>query len=63
MKEPMEKFPMTIEKYGNTSTASIPMLLNEMMDHDMLKNGDKIILCGFGAGMTWGAVLMEWFIK
>ena len=63
LKEPMEKFPMTIEKYGNTSTASIPMLLNEMMDHDMLKNGDKIILCGFGAGMTWGAVLMEWFIK
>ena len=63
LKEPMEKFPMTIEKYGNTSTASIPMLLNEMMDHDMLKNGDKIILCGFGAGMTWGAILMEWFIK
>jgi len=60
LKEPMEKFPMTIGKYGNTSTASIPLLLNDMMEKGMLKSGDKIVMSGFGAGMTWGAVLMEW---
>ena len=60
LKEPMEKFPMTISKYGNTSSASIPLLLNDMAEKNMLQPGDKIILSGFGAGMTWGAVLMEW---
>ena len=60
LKEPMEKFPMTIGQFGNTSTASIPLLLNDMIQKDMLKRGDKIIMSGFGAGMTWGAVLMEW---
>lgn len=60
LKEPMDKFPMIIEKYGNTSTASIPLLLNDMVKKGMLEAGDKIILSGFGAGMTWGAVLLEW---
>ena len=60
LKEPMEKFPMTISRFGNTSTASIPLLLDDMIQKDMLKRGDKIIMSGFGAGMTWGAVLMEW---
>lgn len=60
LKEPLEKFPMTIGKFGNTSTASIPLLLNDMMERNMLESGDKIILSGFGAGMTWGAVLLEW---
>lgn len=60
LKEPMEKFPMTIDKFGNTSTASIPLLLNDMIERGLLEAGDKIILSGFGAGMTWGAVLLEW---
>lgn len=60
LKEPMEKFPLIIERYGNTSTASIPLLLDDMLKRGMLNDGDKIILSGFGAGMTWGAVLMEW---
>ena len=60
LKEPMDKFPMIIEKYGNTSTASIPLLLDDMVKKGILKTGDKIILSGFGAGMTWGAVLLEW---
>ena len=60
LKEPMDKFPMTISKYGNTSTASIPLLLDDMLKKGMLKQGDKIIMSGFGAGMTWGAVLLEW---
>ena len=60
LKEPMDKFPMSISRYGNTSTASIPLLLNEMVEHGMLEPGDKIVMSGFGAGMTWGAVLLEW---
>lgn len=60
LKQPMEKFPMSIGKYGNTSTASIPLLLGDMVEQEMLKPGDKIIMSGFGAGMTWGAVLLEW---
>lgn len=60
LKEPMEKFPMTIGRYGNTSTASIPLLLDDMIKKGMLNAGDKIIMSGFGAGMTWGAVLLEW---
>ena len=60
LKGPMDKFPMSISRYGNTSTASIPLLLNEMVEHGMLEPGDKIVMSGFGAGMTWGAVLLEW---
>lgn len=60
LKETMDKFPMSISRYGNTSTASIPLLLNEMVEHGMLEPGDKIVMSGFGAGMTWGAVLLEW---
>ena len=62
LKEPMEKFPMTIAKYGNTSTASIPLLLEDMRKKGMLEDGDTLVLSGFGAGMTWGAVLLEWKI-
>lgn len=57
---PIEKFPMNIEHCGNTSSASIPILLDEMNRDGMLKRGDKIVLCGFGGGLTWGAQLIEW---
>lgn len=60
LKEPMNKFPMTIAKYGNTSTASIPLLLDDMVKKGMLEDGNMIIMSGFGAGMTWGTVLLEW---
>ncbi len=58
--QPIEKFPMTIDRYANTSSASIPILLDDMVKKQMLKPGDKLVLSGFGAGMTWGAVLLEW---
>ena len=57
---PEEKFPMNMEQYGNTSAASIPILLNEMNKKGMLQPGQKIILSGFGAGLTWGAAQIEW---
>ena len=60
LKEPIEKFPMNIQRYGNTSGASIPILLDEMNREGKLNRGDKIVLAGFGGGLTWGAILLEW---
>ena len=60
LKEPEEKFPMNLSLYGNTSAASIPILLDEVNRNGMLNRGDKLVLSGFGAGLTWGAVLLEW---
>lgn len=58
--EPMEKFPMNLQEYGNTSSASIPILLDEMNRREKLQKGQKIVLAGFGAGLTWGASIIEW---
>ena len=60
LKEPMEKFPMNIQNMGNTSAASVPILLDEMNRAGKLNPGDKIVLSGFGGGLTWGAILLEW---
>lgn len=60
MKEPLEKFPMNIENLGNTSSASIPLLLDEWKKKGKLKDGDWIIFSGFGGGLTYGASLLEW---
>lgn len=57
---PIEKFPTNIEHYGNTSAASIPILLDELNCSGTLKKGDLIVMSGFGAGLTWGATLIEW---
>lgn len=57
---PESKFPTNLEHYGNTSAASIPILLDEMNKKGLLMKKDKIILSGFGGGLTWGAILMEW---
>ena len=62
MKEPLEKFPMNIENLGNTSSASIPILLDEWKKKERLKAGDWIILSGFGGGLTYGASLLKWLI-
>lgn len=58
--EGIEKFPMNIAEYGNTSSASIPILLDEMNRAGKLKKGQKIVLAGFGAGLSWGATILEW---
>ena len=57
---PLEKIPMNMQEYGNTSSASIPILLDEMNRNQRLKKGQKIVLAGFGAGLTWGASVLEW---
>ena len=56
----IDKFPMNLQEYGNTSSASIPILLDEMSRDGRLKKGQKIILAGFGAGLSWGATILEW---
>jgi 3-oxoacyl-[acyl-carrier-protein] synthase-3 len=58
--EPTAKFPMNLQEYGNTSAASIPILLDEMNRKGMLRHGQKLVLAGFGAGLTWGALILEW---
>ena len=60
LKVPMEKFPMNIENFGNTSAASIPILLDELNEAGKIKEGDTIVFSGFGAGLTWGATLVQW---
>ncbi len=57
---PLERFPMNLEEYGNTSSASIPILLDELHKAGRLKGGMKLIMAGFGAGLTWGAAYLEW---
>ncbi|HQA69625.1 MAG TPA: beta-ketoacyl-ACP synthase III, partial [Aggregatilineales bacterium] len=57
---PMERFFVNIERYGNTSTASIPIALAEAVESGLVKPNDRIVLVGFGAGLTWGAALIEW---
>ena len=53
---------MNIKDHGNTSSASIPIALSEMYDKNLLKKGNKIILVGFGAGLTYGATILNWTI-
>ena len=60
LKVPREKIYTNLQKYGNTSAASIPIALAEMDEQNMLNAKDKIIIVGFGAGLTWGSILIEW---
>ena len=60
LKMPLDKFVINVDRYGNTSTASIPIATVEAIEKGMLKNGDKIVLVGFGAGLTWGALTAQW---
>lgn len=57
---PKEKVYVNIHKYGNTSAASIPIALEEMLEKNLLKKGQKVLLTSFGAGFTWASILMEW---
>ncbi len=57
---PQEKVYVNIDKYGNTSAASIPIALSEMYEKGLLKKGDIVLLVAFGAGFTWGAALLRW---
>jgi 3-oxoacyl-[acyl-carrier-protein] synthase-3 len=57
---PMEKFMVNIDRYGNTSAASIPIALCEAVSSGRIHPGDNIVLVAFGAGLTWGSVVIKW---
>ncbi|ALS78060.1 MULTISPECIES: beta-ketoacyl-ACP synthase III [Planococcus] len=57
---PVEKMSKTIQKYGNTSAASIPISLVEDLEEGRVKDDDVIVMVGFGGGLTWGAIAMKW---
>ncbi|MBC2607662.1 beta-ketoacyl-ACP synthase III [Pelagicoccus albus] len=57
---PIERFFLNLDKYGNTSAASIPIALDEAARAGRLEAGDYILIVAFGAGLTWGATLLRW---
>lgn len=58
---PMDKVFVNIQKYANTSGASIPIAMDEANRAGLLHHGDKVVLAGFGAGLTWAGLAMKWF--
>lgn len=55
-----DKFPIYMEKTGNTVSSSIPLVLEKLMRDDKIKNGNKILLAGFGVGYSWGSVVLNY---
>jgi 3-oxoacyl-[acyl-carrier-protein] synthase-3 len=56
---PLERFVMNIERYGNTSSASIPLALDEAVRDGRIKRGDTVLMCALGAGISWGSALVR----
>ncbi len=56
----MERFMINLDRYGNTSAASIPIALDEALQEGRIEEGDYVLLEAFGGGLTWGAVLIKW---
>lgn len=59
MRQPLEKFMVNIQKYGNTSAASVPLAMVEAIEEGRCKPGDKISMCAFGAGLTWASAVVQ----
>jgi 3-oxoacyl-[acyl-carrier-protein] synthase-3 len=57
---PLERFVINIDRYGNTSAASIPLALDEARAAGRIRPGDYVVMVAFGAGLTWGATLLKW---
>lgn len=53
-----ERIVLTVQKYGNTSAASIPMAINEFYEKGRIQNGSKLLLDAFGGGLTWGSAIL-----
>ncbi len=60
LKMPLDKFVINVDRYGNTSTASIPIATVEAIQKGRFGAGDKLVFVGFGGGLTWGAMVVEW---
>ena len=59
---PMEKVFINVQKYGNTSSASIPIALDEANHDGLIKKGDHVLLIAFGAGLKWASAMVKWSI-
>lgn len=59
LKVSMDKFIVTLDEYGNTSAASVPLALDTLMRSGKVRPGDKLVISGFGGGLTWGSVLLS----
>lgn len=57
---PMERVMVNIDKYGNTSTATIPLALSDALAEGRIRSGDQVLVAAFGSGLTWAAGLLEW---
>jgi len=57
---PAEKVFNNLQIYGNTSAASIPLALDGALQENRIQPGDLVLMCGFGAGLTWGTGLFRW---
>jgi 3-oxoacyl-[acyl-carrier-protein] synthase-3 len=57
---PMEKVFVNLQKYGNTSAATIPIALSEAKHQGRISSGDTVVLVGFGAGLTWASAVLKW---
>ncbi|MFZ5643361.1 MAG: beta-ketoacyl-ACP synthase III [Bacillota bacterium] len=58
---PREKVLVNVDRFGNTSTASIPMALEEAVEKGWIRDGDNIVMTAFGAGLTWAVAVMRWY--
>jgi len=56
----MDRTVTTLEDYGNTAAASIPITLHRALQTGQLQQGSRVLLCGFGGGLSWGAALLDW---
>jgi len=56
----INKIILNLHKYGNTSAASIPLALDEALNQNKIANNDIVVISGFGAGLTWGTVVIQW---
>ena len=59
LREPMDKFPYNIDRFANTTAATIPILLDELFRSGRLREGDEVVLSGFGAGLSLGAIYLR----
>jgi 3-oxoacyl-[acyl-carrier-protein] synthase III len=57
---PLERFVLNIERFGNTSSASIPIALDEAVRGDRIKGGDTVLMIALGGGLSWGSALLRW---
>ena len=58
---PLEKTAVNIDRYGNTSSASVPIALSEAAAAGRIRRGDRVVLIGFGAGLAWGSCVLKWY--